>query len=45
MRHSLSYRDFDWPLLGLMLTLCTISIFEIYHKILLEAKIVKNFKD
>jgi rod shape determining protein RodA len=30
MRRALSFRDFDWALLGLMLTLCTISIFEIY---------------
>ena len=30
MRRAMSFRDFDWPLLGLMLMLCTISIFEIY---------------
>ena len=30
MRRVLSFRDFDWPLLGMVLTLCTISIFEIY---------------
>jgi hypothetical protein len=26
----LSFRDFDWPLLGMVLVLCTISVFEIY---------------
>ncbi len=30
MRRLLSFRDFDWPLLGLVLLLCTISVFEIY---------------
>jgi len=30
MRRYLSFRDFDWPLLGMVLTLCTISVFEIY---------------
>jgi rod shape determining protein RodA len=30
MRRVLSFRDFDWPLLGMVLTLCTISILEIY---------------
>ena len=30
MRRYLSFRDFDWPLLGMVLILCTISIFEIY---------------
>jgi len=30
MRRTLSIGDFDWTLLGMVLTLCTISIFEIY---------------
>jgi rod shape determining protein RodA len=30
MRHILSFRDFDWPLLGAVLLLCTLSVFEIY---------------
>jgi rod shape determining protein RodA len=30
MRRFLSFRDFDWPLLGMVLLLCTISAFEIY---------------
>jgi rod shape determining protein RodA len=30
MRRILSFRDFDWPLLGLVLLLCAISVFEIY---------------
>jgi rod shape determining protein RodA len=30
MRRYLSFRDFDWPLLGMVLVLCTISVFEIY---------------
>jgi rod shape determining protein RodA len=30
MRRYMSFRDFDWPLLGMVLILCTISIFEIY---------------
>ena len=30
MRRMLSFRDFDWPLLGLVLLLCTISVLEIY---------------
>jgi rod shape determining protein RodA len=30
MRRLLSFRDFDWPLLGLVLLLCTISVLEIY---------------
>ena len=30
MRRFLSFRDFDWALLGLVLVLCTISVFEIY---------------
>jgi len=30
MRRYLSFRDFDWPLLAMVLTLCTISVFEIY---------------
>ncbi len=30
MRRYLTFRDFDWPLLGMVLVLCTISVFEIY---------------
>ncbi|HUD54813.1 MAG TPA: FtsW/RodA/SpoVE family cell cycle protein, partial [Terracidiphilus sp.] len=30
MRRFLSFRDFDWGLLGMVLALCTISVFEIY---------------
>ncbi len=30
MRRYLSFRDFDWPLLGLVLILCAISVLEIY---------------
>jgi rod shape determining protein RodA len=30
MRRFLSFRDFDWPLLGMALVLCTFSVFEIY---------------
>jgi rod shape determining protein RodA len=30
MRRLLSFRDFDWPLLGMVLLLCTISVLEIY---------------
>jgi rod shape determining protein RodA len=30
MRRILSFRDFDWPLLGLVLVLCSISVLEIY---------------
>ena len=30
MRRALGFRDFDWILLGLVLALCTISVFEIY---------------
>lgn len=30
MRRALSFRDFDWPLLGMVLMLCTVSVFEIY---------------
>ena len=30
MRRLLSFRDFDWTLLGMVLLLCTISVFEIY---------------
>ena len=30
MRRFLSFRDFDWVLLGTVLLLCTISVFEIY---------------
>jgi len=30
MRRLLSFRDFDWPLLGLVVTLCMVSVFEIY---------------
>ena len=30
MRRFLSFRDFDWALLAMVLLLCTISVFEIY---------------
>ena len=30
MRRYLTFRDFDWALLGMVLVLCTISVFEIY---------------
>jgi rod shape determining protein RodA len=30
MRRMLSFRDFDWTLLALVLLLCTVSVFEIY---------------
>ena len=30
MRRFMSFRDFDWGLLGMVLALCTISVFEIY---------------
>jgi rod shape determining protein RodA len=30
MRRFLSFRDFDWTLLGLVITLCAISVLEIY---------------
>jgi rod shape determining protein RodA len=30
MRRILSFRDFDWALLGMVLLLCTISVLEIY---------------
>ncbi|WP_420237553.1 rod shape-determining protein RodA [Telmatobacter bradus] len=30
MRRFLSFRDFDWPLLGMILLLCTLSVLEIY---------------
>ena len=30
MRRLLSFRDFDWLLLGMVLVLCTVSVFEIY---------------
>ena len=30
MRRFLRFRDFDWPLLGMVLVLCTVSILEIY---------------
>ena len=30
VRRFLSFRDFDWTLLGMVLLLCTISVFEIY---------------
>ncbi|HUA99416.1 MAG TPA: rod shape-determining protein RodA [Terracidiphilus sp.] len=30
MRRILSFRDFDWTLLGLVLLLCTISVLEVY---------------
>jgi rod shape determining protein RodA len=30
MRRMLSFRDFDWALLGMVLLLCTISVLEVY---------------
>jgi rod shape determining protein RodA len=30
MRRFLSFRDFDWPLFGMVLILCTLSVLEIY---------------
>jgi len=30
MRRILSFRDFDWTLLAMVLLLCTVSVFEIY---------------
>jgi rod shape determining protein RodA len=30
MRRFLRFRDFDWPLLGMVFALCTISVLEIY---------------
>ena len=30
MRRLLSFRDFDWTLLGMVLLLCTVSVFEVY---------------
>ena len=30
MRRFLSFRDFDWALLGMVLLLCTVSVLEIY---------------
>ena len=30
MRRMLSLRDFDWTLLGMVLLLCTVSVFEVY---------------
>lgn len=30
MRRFLSFRDFDWTLMGMVLVLCTLSVFEIY---------------
>ena len=30
MRRLLTFRDFDWPLLGLVLALCSVSVMEIY---------------
>ena len=30
VRRFLSFRDFDWALLGMVLVLCVISVFEIY---------------
>jgi len=30
VRRFLSFRDFDWTLLGIVLVLCTISVLEIY---------------
>jgi rod shape determining protein RodA len=30
MRRMLSFRDFDWTLLGMVLVLCTVSVLEVY---------------
>ncbi|MDR3751588.1 MAG: FtsW/RodA/SpoVE family cell cycle protein, partial [Terracidiphilus sp.] len=30
MRRFLSFRDFDWTLLGMVLVLCSVSVLEIY---------------
>ena len=30
MQRMLRFRDFDWPLLGVVMLLCTISVLEIY---------------
>jgi len=30
MRRFMSFRDFDWTLLGMVLMLCTVSVFEVY---------------
>jgi rod shape determining protein RodA len=30
MRRAMSFRDFDWVLLGMVLVLCALSVFEIY---------------
>jgi rod shape determining protein RodA len=30
MRRILTFRDFDWALLGMVLVLCTVSVFEVY---------------
>ena len=30
MRRFMSFRDFDWALLSMVLLLCTVSVFEIY---------------
>jgi rod shape determining protein RodA len=30
MRRMLSFRDFDWALLGMVLVLCTVSVLEVY---------------
>jgi rod shape determining protein RodA len=30
VRRFLSFRDFDWTLLAMVLALCTLSVFEIY---------------
>jgi rod shape determining protein RodA len=30
MRRILTFRDFDWTLLGMVLVLCTVSVFEVY---------------
>jgi len=30
MRRAMGFRDFDWPLFGMVMLMCTISVFEIY---------------
>jgi rod shape determining protein RodA len=39
----LSFRDFDWPLLGMVLILCTVSVFEIYSATLHTKFATKGF--
>jgi rod shape determining protein RodA len=43
MRRYLSFRDFDWPLLGMVMVLCVISILEIYSATLNTQYAPKHF--